>query len=85
MDKVPLVKETAFFEHHVREWLPNHPSKWVLIRGKDLEGFFETHAEAYRSGVQKYGNTPFLVRQVTEDGSTINIPALSTGLLHGRN
>lgn len=85
MGKVPLAKETAYFEHHVQEWLSIHLSEWVLIRGEELEGFFETHAEAYRVGVQKYGNTPFLVRQVTGDGSTVNIPVLSTGLLHARN
>lgn len=50
------------------EMIKEHKGKWTII-GEDMKplGFFETIGEAFCSGVDKYGQVPMLVREVSKE------------------
>jgi hypothetical protein len=54
----------------------------VLIKGSGLVGAFTTDAEAYRAGVEQFGNEPFLIKQVVEDDGKVTYPALMVGVIN---
>jgi hypothetical protein len=73
-----LEEEQRFFEQHRREWLAEHQGKFALIKESTLIGTFDTAENAYVAGVQKFGNVPFLIKQILEEEPVIHLPALSS-------
>ena len=62
-----LETEIAFYKETKPELLrAGHEGRIVLIRGREIIGFFGAKQEAYREGYQRFGNGPFLVRQIRE-------------------
>ncbi len=76
-----LEQELAYFEAHRAQWLIEHPGKFVLIKGSDFVGAFDTPENAYKAGLERFGNTPFLIKQVLAQDPIAHAPALSLGLL----
>ena len=58
--------ELSVFEKHRQEWLHAHSGAYVAIQDDIVaEGFFDTYAEAFKAGLQKFGvRRVFLVKQV---------------------
>jgi len=58
--------ELSVFEKHRREWSRSHPGKYVAIQDATIvEGFFNSYAEAFKAGLQKFGvRRSFLIKQV---------------------
>ena len=82
MDAVDELKaERDFFEAHRAELLKEHKGKFVLIKDSQLVDTFDTAENAYVAGVQKFGNVPFLIKQVLEKDPVAHIPVLTLGLL----
>ncbi len=77
-----LEEEMLYFNKHLSEWIVNHSDNFVLIKGHDLIGFYNTFDEALAEGARRFGLVSFLVRQVTEKQNEVNIPALSLGILN---
>lgn len=57
-----------------REWatyvakLPElqiHSGRFVLIRGDEVVGFFDTYPDALKAGYERFGLEPFLVKQIS--------------------
>lgn len=61
-----LEKELAAYEAAKPSLLPQALGKFVLIRDGQLVDTFDAESDAIRAGYQKFGNVPFLVKQVTE-------------------
>jgi hypothetical protein len=59
-----------------------HAGKFVLIKGNELLGVFDTPDTAISEGAKRFGSQSFLVRQVNPADEDIYIPALALGLLH---
>jgi hypothetical protein len=60
-----LSEELSFYEAHKSEWLKTDRDRFVVVKGKNLLGFFINFQEAYRAGVDRYGlDTDFLVKRV---------------------
>jgi len=76
-----LREELAFYETMKAQWLLAHEGKFVLIKGKELLGFFDTQEQAYSEGLKRLGNTPFLIKQVVKEEPIQTIPALHYGLI----
>jgi len=76
-----LREELAFCDAMKPEWLLAHEGKFVLIKGKELLGFFDTLEQAYSEGLKRLGNTPFLIKQVLKEEPVQTIPALQYGLI----
>lgn len=51
------------------EMLKKHEGQWVVIKDGEEKplGFSKSQIRAYTRGVREYGNTPFLLRQVSEE------------------
>jgi len=81
---MPLEIELALFEKMKPELLKNHEGKFILIRGDDFLGAFDTAENAYAEGVKRYGRESFLVKKVTAQEEVYRNQALSLGLIHAR-
>jgi len=77
-----LKEELEFFESMKTEWVESYRDKFVLIKGRDLIGVFDTFGDAYRVGVGKFGNNPFLIKRVSEEEQVEKFPALTLGIIH---
>jgi len=77
-----LEQELQFFESMRAKWVESYKDKFVLIKGKELLGVFDTFSDAYRVGVEKFGNTPFLIKRVSEEEQVERFPALTLGVIH---
>ena len=79
---IKLETELKFFEKNKKEFLKKYKNSFVLIKKNEFGGVYTTEQEAYKAGVEKYGDKPFLIKQVTEKETEISFPALSVGLIN---
>lgn len=59
-----LKDELQTLESRRDELLGTSLGKWVLIHDGEFAGAFESQADAINIGYQRFGNVPFLVKQV---------------------
>lgn len=76
-----LLEELHFFEKNKKDYLKHYEGQFVLIKGKEFIGSYTNEEEAYKVGVEKFGNVPFLIKQVVKDEPINAIPALMLGLV----
>lgn len=76
-----LEEERAYYGENLQEWLTRHANRFVLVKGSNLIGTYDTNEDALREGARLFGREPFLVRRVQESQPTVTIPALALGLL----
>ena len=74
-----LDEELKYFESIRSELIESSKGQFALIKRKDLIGIFESEAEAYKTGIEKLGNVPFLIKEIVLEDSTDFIPLLSIG------
>ena len=79
-EKKLLEKELSFFNKNKQEYTDQYKNKFLLIKEEKLEGSFDTDEQAYKAGVEKFGNKPFLIKQVLENEPTLTISALYVGI-----
>ncbi len=60
----PLQKEIETYHAKKADMLRTHANKWVLIKGDEVVGFFESYPDALKTGYEKYKLSGFLVKQV---------------------
>jgi hypothetical protein len=60
-----LEVEIAFYEEQRAELLARHAGMFVLIKGRELIGVFNTIEQALAEGARRFGLDSYLVRQVT--------------------
>lgn len=77
-----LHKELKYFEKNKKEYLKLYKNSFILIKNDTFGGAFTTEAETYKAGIEKYGNEPFLIKQVLENEQTVSFPALIVGAIH---
>jgi hypothetical protein len=63
---MPLEQELKTFKDKKQELLRQYNGKYVLIKGDQVIGIFESEKDAIGTGIQKFGNVPFLVKKVEE-------------------
>jgi hypothetical protein len=59
-----LEPELETYDQHKEELLGTAAGKWVLIRGQEIAGTFDTQDDAISEGYRRFGNVPFLVKQI---------------------
>ena len=59
-----LDTELATYEKHRDELLGKAEGRYALIKGTQVDGVFESRSDAIMIGYQKFGNVPFLVKQI---------------------
>jgi hypothetical protein len=67
-----LATELATFEAHRDELVGSATNKFVLIRGDEIVGSYETERDAVNEGYRRFGNVPFLVRHVRPTERPLN-------------
>ncbi len=75
----PLKKELRTYAAHKSELLRRVRGKYVLIKGSRIVGTFESELDAAHQGYERFGNVPFLVKQVME----VEVPLDFTSSLLG--
>lgn len=66
METSVLEKEVVAYEAIKPALLPQGLGKFVLIRDGKLIDTFDAESDAIKAGYERFGNVPFLVKQVTE-------------------
>lgn len=61
-----LDTELKTYEQHRDQLLGRAEGKYVLIRNEQVIGVYESKMDAIAQGYQKFGNVPFLVKQVVK-------------------
>lgn len=61
-----LETELKTYEQHKNELLGTAGGKFVLIRGTDVIGVYDSKMDAIAQGYKQFGNVPFLVKQIVE-------------------
>lgn len=59
-----LDQEIAAYDVRRSELEQHHGGKWVVFRGDDLVGVFDTFEVAAQAAVDRFGRGPYLIRQV---------------------
>ena len=62
-----LTVELDYYGQHAREWVALKAGQYVVIKNKEVLGFYRDFEAAYRAGAATYGlETDFLVKQILE-------------------
>ncbi len=57
-----LEKET--YEVNKEKLVAESEGKYVLIKGREIIGAFDSEKDAIKIGIEKFGNSPFFVRKI---------------------
>jgi hypothetical protein len=68
-----LELELKTFEEKRLTLLAEHEGKFVLIKGDQIIGTFESQQDAIAVGYREFGNVAFLVKQISPSDIPINI------------
>ena len=61
----PIKAEWDFFRRERPRLLAEgHEGRWVLIKGEEIIGIFDSFREARSAGTRRYGLAPMLVQQI---------------------
>lgn len=78
----PLKKEYQYYLQVKPDLLKSSAGKFALIKDENVVGTFDTDADAYKVGLSKFGNVPFLIVRVQDQEERSWTPILQLGLLH---
>lgn len=80
--EIALQQELVYYNEHQQEFLAKAEGKFILIKGQESFGFFDNETAAYNKGADLFGNTPFLIQQVTAEDEVQQLPAYVLGLIY---
>lgn len=78
----PFQEELNFYRRNKKTYLSKYKNQYVLIKGKRNFGNYINEEEAYKAGIEKFGNEPFLIKKVEEHESPEVIPTLTLGIIN---
>lgn len=56
-----------FFESKLLDLMKEHRGQFVLIKDKTIHGIYPSVEEALKHGYDKFGNTDFLIQEITNE------------------
>ncbi len=59
-----LEAEFRYYREHQKELVKDHDGKFVVIRGSEVLGVFDTYEQAYADTVQEHPLGTFLIQRV---------------------
>lgn len=77
-----LEEELAFYEKNLENWLSLYPGKFVLVKGEELVGVYDSNEQALTAGASLFGLASYLIRCIEKSKEDIKLPALTLGLLY---
>jgi hypothetical protein len=76
-----LEEEIHYFQENQETWKSQYPGKFVLVKGSELIGAYDTMQIALDEGSRRFGLASYLIRRIGEVVEEISIPALTMGIL----
>ncbi len=77
-----LDEERKLYKEKHDELVKTSFGKFVLIKGSEIIGVFNTIEEGISEGARRFGLQSFLVREIRQEvETTVDIPALTLGIL----
>lgn len=67
-----LAIELKTYAEKLETLLGTHEGKFVIIRGDQMLGTFDSQLDAIAGGYRQLGNVPFLVKQVVKIETPLN-------------
>ena len=61
-----LTRELQAYEANKAELIEKFRGKFALVKDDDIVGIFDTKLDAIRQGYERFGNMPFLAKQILE-------------------
>ena len=77
MEPAPLAREIAFFRDHRDELLRTALGQFVVIKEEAVVGIFADETAAFAEGYARFGNAPFLVKQIVESETVLNFTSFT--------
>lgn len=75
----PLYEEWELYRRESARLLSEgHESRWILIKGREILGIFDTHESALREGTKRYRLQPFLIHQIVTREPLLRGPIFRT-------
>jgi hypothetical protein len=71
---ISLDREQTVFAAKLGGWLSDHEGEYVLIKGDEVGGFYETREKALAAGYAQFGVGPLLVKQILRSEPVYHIP-----------
>lgn len=66
-------KELEVYSRVKDKYLSSYPQGgFIVINGEEILGIWQSRIDALQAGIDKYGNVPFLVKNINEDEIVIN-------------
>src|SRR5262249_36068817 len=71
----PLATENNVYRREIGRLLAEgHEAKWVLIKGEEIIGIYNTRAEAYSVADSRFALQPVFVKQILEWEPLLRLP-----------
>jgi hypothetical protein len=77
-----LDTERKFLEENRDRLLKEYGGKFLVIKGEDVSGAFDTMEEALQGAVVQHGLENVLIRRPSEAQIELSAPALTLGILN---
>jgi len=77
-----LEVERQYFDEHLKDLLAQYRGRFIVIKGQEVIGAYDTMAEALSEGARRFGLDSFLARRVQESTPGVSFPALTLGLIN---
>jgi hypothetical protein len=62
-DPFPLAEEVRTYDAHLAEWA-DREGQFVLIKGREILGYYSLHDEALQNAFERLQGGPFLIKQI---------------------
>ncbi len=69
-----LKREQSLYEASLSRWLSDHEGEYVLIKGDEVHGFYDSRDDALTAGYTRFGIGPLFVKQVSLSEPVYHIP-----------
>ena len=76
-----LEEELRTYAAQEEELKRSAPGKFVVIKGTEIVGTFDTLELALTEATRRFGLAPYLVRRIGDPIQQLDIPALTLGLI----
>jgi hypothetical protein len=67
-----LDREIETFEKHRDELVSAHRGQFALVKDSEVVGTYASEHDAITDGYHRFGNVPFLVKEVLEEDRHLN-------------
>ncbi len=72
-----ISKEVRIFENNRSSLVKEAKGKYVLVYKEDIIDIYDTEEVAVREGYAKFGNVPFLVKEILEEDRIATIGSIN--------